>query len=424
MYSFTTSGGIVAPTLPAQSPLFDAVDGNKFSFKWTNGNGAGRIVVARKNSAVDFVPADAVTYPANASFGNGPDLGGGQFVVYNGTGTLLALTNLEAATTYHFAVYEYNGSGSTSKYLTTALSASGSTVTAPAIISSNPITAPAASSIVLSWTNGNGSGRIVIAKEGSAVTASPVNLNAYSANAIFGNGPQVAVGEYVVYAGAGSSVTVTGLTANKTYHFSVFEYNGYDAPVYNTGNALTASATVLSALPVTWLYVNAAETNGKTVVNWATAQEINTEYYLVEKSSNGIDYSEIARVKAAGNSNQENHYSYTDKMNSSASAYYRIRQVDADNKYTYSSVVRISGALTQKIKLLQNPVQGQVRIQCAGEHMGATLRIVDVSGRELCRAKILSPLTTISTGHLKAGVYYIVFCDKSGAIETIPLINL
>ncbi len=101
-------------------------------------------------------------------------------------------------------------------------------------------------SVDLSWTNGNGSNRIVLAKVASAVNSTPIDETDYTANNIFGSGSQIGSGNYVVYSGTGNSMTVTGLTNGQTYHFAVFEYNGADA----TSNFLTSSfATGNTALP-------------------------------------------------------------------------------------------------------------------------------------------------------------------------------
>lgn len=80
-------------------------------------------------------------------------------------------------------------------------------------------------SISLSWTNGDGDYRIVLAKQGSPVDGEPTDGTTYSANAAFGSGDQIGTGNYVVYSGNGNSVTVTGLVPGTTYYFKVFEYN-------------------------------------------------------------------------------------------------------------------------------------------------------------------------------------------------------
>jgi hypothetical protein len=138
-YSFTTIDlpGATTPTAAAAAPLISAVDGNKLTFKWTNGNGTNRIVVMRANNAVNFTPASATNYTANSAFGNGTNLGSDQYVVYNGTGSSVAVTNLLPATTYHFTVFEYNGTGTLQRYLTSSvLAATGATSAAPTVAAS------------------------------------------------------------------------------------------------------------------------------------------------------------------------------------------------------------------------------------------------------------------------------------------------
>ena len=85
---------------------------------------------------------------------------------------------------------------------------------------------PAFNSIALTLTPGNGGNRIVVAKAGSAVTTAPTDATPYAANSIFGSGATTAAGEFVVYNGNGTNVTVTGLSQGVTYHFAEFEYNG------------------------------------------------------------------------------------------------------------------------------------------------------------------------------------------------------
>lgn len=81
------------------------------------------------------------------------------------------------------------------------------------------------SSVTVNWTNGNGASRLLIVKADSAVNAFPLDGTNYTANAAFGSSNSPGLNNYVVYNGSGSSVTVTGLTANKKYYFRVIEYN-------------------------------------------------------------------------------------------------------------------------------------------------------------------------------------------------------
>lgn len=80
-------------------------------------------------------------------------------------------------------------------------------------------------SMTISWTKGDGARRILVMKEGSAVSGSPETGITYSANTVFGSGDTLGFGEFVMFNGTGNSVSVTNLIAGRTYHISIFEYN-------------------------------------------------------------------------------------------------------------------------------------------------------------------------------------------------------
>lgn len=84
----------------------------------------------------------------------------------------------------------------------------------------------ASASLFASWSNGNGDGRIVFAKQANTGTAVPVDNVSYTASTVFGEGTEIgSTGWYCVYNGTGSSVTVTGLSSSTDYIFQAFEYN-------------------------------------------------------------------------------------------------------------------------------------------------------------------------------------------------------
>lgn len=100
----------------------------------------------------------------------------------------------------------------------------------------------------ISWTNGNGGNRIVVVYP-SAVYTAPTDGETYTANTAYGSGESLGLG-YVVYSGAGSSVTVTGLTPGTTYYVKVFEAN---ITLYNTSVA-TDNPVSFSALAFSTQY--------------------------------------------------------------------------------------------------------------------------------------------------------------------------
>jgi M6 family metalloprotease-like protein len=121
------------------------------------------------------------------------------------------------------------------------------------------------SSMQINWTRGNGDNVLVLAREGSPVDADPFLGTTYTANTTYGSGSQVGSGNYVVFDGNGTTVTVTGLNPSTTYHFAVYEYDAVNH-CYNvnelTGNENTFGLPTVSTSAVTGIAVNTAQCGG------------------------------------------------------------------------------------------------------------------------------------------------------------------
>ncbi|MDI3544931.1 MAG: hypothetical protein PWP68_348 [Rikenellaceae bacterium] len=87
-------------------------------------------------------------------------------------------------------------------------------------------------------------------------------------------------------------------------------------------------------LPVTLLYFKVYCVGKYVALKWETASEINCDYYLVERSSDGISWEPVAYIQGAGNSNEVSTYSWADNYDSKGTAlYYRLTQFDYDGEY-------------------------------------------------------------------------------------------
>ena len=122
--------GCTPPTTQATNFGITNIDPTQMSISWTRGNGANILVVARQGGAVDADPVNSTTYTANGAFGSGDEIGTGNYVVYNGTGTSATITALTANTTYHYALYEFDGMAGSECYRTSD-KLTGSASTAP-----------------------------------------------------------------------------------------------------------------------------------------------------------------------------------------------------------------------------------------------------------------------------------------------------
>ncbi len=120
--------------------------------------------------------------------------------------------------------------------------------------------------LTVAWAPGNGSGRLVVARAGGPVDSAPENGVAYAAHAAFGSGTEMGTGNFAVFAGTGSSVSVAGLAPETTYHFRVYEYNGGGSLIaYTVAAAADNPASVATpAVPPNPVYINEALSSNHT----------------------------------------------------------------------------------------------------------------------------------------------------------------
>jgi hypothetical protein len=279
------------PTISASSLLVNGATTTSLNLTWNNGNGARKIVVAKSGSAVSVNPADGAGYTAG-SFTAGQDLGSGNIVVYDGTDTTTTVTGLTANTTYHFAVYEYNGSSSAQNYKTSSpATGNGSTLLAEPTQQSTDLAFNTFGTTTLnfSFTEGDGSSRIILMKAAGAVDATPTDGTGYTASTTFGSGTQIGTGNYVVSSGAGTNVTVTGLSANTVYHVAIFEYNGSTTTAnYLTTSPLTGSRTTLQTEPTTQVTSFTASNPSGSTIDLAWSGGTGARRIVVAKSGSAV----------------------------------------------------------------------------------------------------------------------------------------
>jgi hypothetical protein len=252
---------VTAPCLPGTEPTvgpsagaIDQLTNATARLSFAAGDGTTRLIVLRAGSAPTTTPTDGTAYAANPSFGAGSSPATSEYVVYNSTGTSVSLTNLQANTTYYYTAYEANGTGCAANYLQAA-PITGSFTTPPCLVEPKPTVAASSATatpptfgsgtLTFGWQNGDGAGRLVVVRPSQPVASAPADATNYPASSRYGTGTALSSDEYVVYVGAGSSVTVSGLTVGQTYYAAVYEFNGSScSTAYLTSGPATASAIV------------------------------------------------------------------------------------------------------------------------------------------------------------------------------------
>ena len=177
------------------------------------------------------VPVDLTTYTTGA-FGSGSQLGTGNYVttVGNNLSPFAAITGLEPDTPYGVAVFEIDGSNGNQRYLVTDYINQIVRTSAPPTITTNALlyNSLGSTSINLSWTNGNGEGRMVVLRPAQPVTFIPTVLSTHptASSNYTSTSNNLPNGHKHIQRGALSTVTITNLTPGTTYHVAIYEYNG------------------------------------------------------------------------------------------------------------------------------------------------------------------------------------------------------
>lgn len=204
------------------------------------------------------------------------------------------------------------------------------------------------------------------------------------------------------------------------------EYESAEAsvPLQVVPIADLCTTTSAAPLPVTLARFTAEPGATGIKLAWETAQELNSDYFEVERSANGQVFEPVERRKAAGTTNQRQAYTLTDRAPLPGTSYYRLRQVDLDGTTHFSSVLAAkwssSVAQTATAAVFPNPTSGKftVRLQQPTEQP-VKLELLDMQGRVLHQETISGQAAkehAVQPGRLPAGLYLLRLTTATGRI--------
>jgi hypothetical protein len=177
------------------------------------------------------------------------------------------------------------------------------------------------------YVDGNGSGDSVTFPPSSGSEVENNNPN------ITYNGNSIPYGFYV-------NGTIGGASGSSDPAANVSQLQGSNVPFYNW--ILSHSNGSYSTLPVTLIFFRAVHQSGTIAVEWATAMERNFDEFILERSSNGTHFHEIARLQGSGNSNIKQ--------------YYRLNALDFDGNIETFKIIKADYDSDKKINLFPIPV--------------------------------------------------------------------
>jgi PQQ-dependent dehydrogenase (s-GDH family) len=211
-------------------------------------------------------------------------------------------------------------------------------------------------------------------------------------------------------------------TAITPTYAEAFGANGYmlqgDITSFSSFYFASTNSFTLFTLPLDLLsFTGHLQNDNSVLLNWKTENEINTSYFVVERSADGIRYNGIGNVTANGRNNTGGSFNYSltdnDAINqSSQRLYYRLKMVDIDGNFKYSNIISVSFPLiTGKLGVSPNPVLTTMKVAITAEADGRVQwKLTDNVGRVIQKGsenvkKGTGNNFTINMNKLPAGTY-------------------
>lgn len=204
-----------------------------------------------------------------------------------------------------------------------------------------------------------------------------------------------------------SHVNEIALTATGRYvrMYGVTRATGYGFSLYE----MQVLGSYVAPLPVELTAFQATATGSAVALTWATASEKNNQGFEVQRSTDGETFAKLGWVAGAGTSQGPRSYDYRDVVPFSGVSYYRLKQLDADGKATYSPVATVRIAAPTAITVYPNPTAGLATVAWpATETVATRWLLTNAMGQQLQAEAVTAPSNfTLDLSSYKAGTYYL-----------------
>ncbi|MBU3661271.1 MAG: T9SS type A sorting domain-containing protein [Flavobacteriales bacterium] len=178
-------------------------------------------------------------------------------------------------------------------------------------------------------------------------------------------------------------------------------------------------------LPIELLSFTGFCDNNQTTINWKTASEFNSSYFVVEKSTDGQNWREVNNQEAAGISTSELSYQFVDVSNNDDNAYYRLTQHDIDGEFTVYDPIFVScNENGSFIKTYPNPSDNSFQVLVNNKALvgKATIQLIDTKGTLVSTKEIVVEDGTnlfYLNENMAPGIYYLSISNGTTSTEIV-----
>lgn len=183
--------------------------------------------------------------------------------------------------------------------------------------------------------------------------------------------------------------------------------------------SIFAISNTNTPLPIVLSHFTVEEEDGLIRFNWETLNELNNDYFTIERSLEGSNWNEIKQIKGHGNSNIPIQYTALDKNPFYGTSYYRLKQTDFDGNYEYFEIVQIDlskSSHTPNIKISPNPAHENIMLSGLLSNENS-LKVIDTSGKDFTDLiRVIEKSNNhwnVDVGSLSKGVYFLLIGTDS-----------
>ncbi len=162
-----------------------------------------------------------------------------------------------------------------------------------------------------------------------------------------------------------------------------------DPPPFGEHLLFTVGNSGAPALPVELMRFEAVREVDEVYLNWATATEMNSSHFIVEHSFDGVNFEPMTTIPTTGGEETMSSYSAKDTKPFYGNNFYRLKIVDKDNSFEYSSIEVVTFDVIPLVSLYPNPVGEYVNLEVGGDADGeGTMEVFDRNGRLIYRGVV------------------------------------
>lgn len=176
--------------------------------------------------------------------------------------------------------------------------------------------------------------------------------------------------------------------------------------------------TTSGPLPVTIAKFQVSKEGTSAQLTWSTAQEKNSERFDVQHSSDAKNWVTVGSVAASGNSQLSQYYSFNHQAPVSGTNYYRLKMIDLDATFSYSTIRVIDFAEGIGTRLYPNPVSDKLIIEDSNWASVSNVGLYNITGSMVYENKGANLNNEVNVKSLAAGTYILRISRNDGSVFT------